>query len=200
MRTDLGLATVLGAEAIGQPGQRRFRVFALASTRTALLWMEKEQLNDLSIALDRVLAQITEGGVLRTVAQAGPGPRPSGLPEDFPTRPTFEFQVGQIRIGYDEGRDLLALIAAPIEILLERGQEPRAIIREDEAISIFFTLEQAQALTSSITLLVSSGRPVCPLCHTPLDGGPHACVKQNGHREVVQVLEEDEEEDLEDDE
>ena len=137
MSTDLGLATVLGAEAIGQPGQRRFRVFAQASTRTALLWMEKEQLNDLAIALDRVLAQITEGGVLRTVAQAGPGPRPSGLPEDFPTRPTFEFQVGQIRIGYDEGRDLLALIAAPIEILLERGQEPRAIIREDEAISIF---------------------------------------------------------------
>ena len=83
---------------------------------------------------------------------------------------------------------------------MERGQEPRAIIREDEAISIFFTLEQAQALTSSITLLVSSGRPVCPLCHTPLDGGPHACVKQNGHREVVQVLEEGEEEDLEDDE
>lgn len=200
MSTDLGLANVLGAEAIGQPGQRRFRVFALAGRRSALLWMEKEQLNDLSIALDRVLAQITEGGVLRTVAQAGPRPEPTGLPANFPGKPSFEFQVGQIRIGYDEGRDLLALIAAPIEILLERGQEPQAIIREDEAISFLFTLEQAHELTSAITTLVSSGRPVCPLCHTPLDDGPHACVKQNGHREVVQVLEEGEEEDLEDDE
>jgi hypothetical protein len=114
------------------------------------------------------------------------------MPANFPGKPSFEFQVGQIRIGYDERRDVLALIAAPIEILLERGEEPRAIIREDEAISFFFTLEQAQGLTGTITTLVSSGRPVCPLCHTPLDGGPHACVKQNGHREVVQVLEEDE--------
>jgi len=36
---------------------------------------------------------------------------------------------------------------------------------------------------------------VCPLCQTPLDGGPHACVKQNGHHEIVQIVEaEDEEE------
>jgi hypothetical protein len=29
----------------------------------------------------------------------------------------------------------------------------------------------------------------------PLDGGPHACVKQNGHHEIVQIVEaEDDEE------
>jgi hypothetical protein len=71
------------------------------------------------------------------------------------------------------------------------------ILREEETLSFRFTLQQAQHLTSSIALLVSSGRPVCPLCRAPLDGGPHACVKQNGHRELVQVLE-DEVEDAED--
>jgi len=35
---------------------------------------------------------------------------------------------------------------------------------------------------------------VCPLCGAPLDGGPHACVKQNGHHEIVQLVEDDEEE------
>jgi uncharacterized repeat protein (TIGR03847 family) len=198
MSTDLGPVNILGADAVGGPGERRFRLYALAGTRSAIMWMEKEQLNTLSLALDRVLAQLTEGNVLRTVAQAGPKPVHEGMPANFPSRPTFEFQVGQIRIGYDEGRTLLALIAAPIEILLERGQEPRAIIREDESVSIFFTMQQAQNLTSSINVLVASGRPVCPLCNTPLDGGPHACVRQNGHKELSQDLVEDEE--LEDEE
>jgi uncharacterized repeat protein (TIGR03847 family) len=198
MSTDLGPVNVIGADAVGEPGQRRFRLYAQAGTRSVIMWMEKEQLNTLSLALDRALAQITDGNVLRTIAQAGSKPAVVGMPANFPGQPTFEFQVGQMRIGYDEGRTLLALIAAPIEILLERGQEPRAIIREDEAVSIFFTMQQTQTLTSSITMLVVSGRPVCPLCNRPLDDGPHTCVQQNGHKEVIQGLVEDDE--LEDEE
>ena len=198
MSTDLGPVDVLGAEAIGQPGQRRFRLFASAGTRSLLLWMEKEQLNTLSLALDRVMAQISEGNILRTMAQAGPPPEAESLPTNFPRHPTVEFQVGQIRIGYDEQHNLLALIASPIEVLLEPGQEPRAIIREEESVSFLFTLRQSQQLTQSITALVAGGRPVCPLCNTPLDGGPHACIRQNGHREVVQELED--EDDMEEEE
>lgn len=194
MSTDLGIVDIVGAEAIGQPGQRRFRLFALSGARSALMWMEKEQLQNLSLALDRVLAQITEGNVLRVIAQAGPRPQPIAMPAHFPNHPSFEFQVGQLRIGYDEDRELLALIASPIELLLERGKEPRAIIREEESISLFFTFEQAQALSSTITTIVAGGRPICPLCHAPLEGGPHACVQQNGHREVITVLEEGNEE------
>ncbi len=132
MSTDLGPVNILGADAVGEPGQRRFRLYAQAGARAVIMWMEKEQLTTLSLALDRALAQITDGNVLRAIAQAGPKPTIEGMPANFPGQPTFEFQVGQIRIAYDEDRTLLALIAAPIEILLERGQEPRAIIREDE--------------------------------------------------------------------
>jgi hypothetical protein len=85
-----------------------------------------------------------------------------------------------------------------MEIRIEAtGEDPRIFLLEEDALSFLFTLEQAHELTRSIAVLVSSGRPVCPLCHTPLDGGPHACVKQNGHREIVQVLEEDDEEEEE---
>src|SRR5579864_5644316 len=185
MSTHLGSVDMLGAEAIGQPGQRRFRLFALASARAIVLWMEKEQLNTLSLALDRVMAQITDGAILRTIAQAAPLPQAEGPPANFPSRPGIEFQVGQIRIGYDEQNNLLALIASPIEILLEPGQEPRAVIRDDESVSFLFTLQQSQQLTQTISSLVTSGRPVCPLCNAPLDDGPHACIRQNGHREVV---------------
>jgi uncharacterized repeat protein (TIGR03847 family) len=197
MSRDLGPVEKVGAEAIGQPGQRRFRLFAVVRDISIALWMEKEQLNNLSIALDRILAQLTEGRILRTEAQASAQPPPEGAPANFPAKPNYEFQVGQLRISYDERRNLLVLISVPLEIVMEPGQEPQVILREEDSLSFRFTLQQAQHLSSSITILVSSGRPVCPLCGTPLDDGPHACAKQNGHRELVQVLE-DEGEDTED--
>jgi uncharacterized repeat protein (TIGR03847 family) len=199
MIRELGPVEIVGAEAIGQPGQRRFRLFALVRDIAVALWMEKEQLNNLSIALDSILAQLTEGRILRTEAQASPFPPPEEAPANFPAKPNYEFQVGQLRISYDEKRNLLVLISVPLEIVMEPGQEPQVVLREEDTLSFRFTLQQAQQLTRAITVLVSSGRPVCPLCRTPLDGGPHACVKQNGHRELVQVLE-DEEEDRGDEE
>ena len=197
MNKDLGPIEIVGAEAVGQPGQRRFRLYAMSHNISAALWMEKEQLNNLSIALDRILAQLTEGRILRTEAQASPTPPPEGAPANFPAKPDFEFQVGQLRISYDEKWNLLVLNSIPLGIVMEPGQEPQVILREEDTLSFRFTLQQARHLTSSIALLVSSGRPVCPLCKAPLDGGPHACVKQNGHRELVQVLE-DEVDDTED--
>jgi uncharacterized repeat protein (TIGR03847 family) len=197
---DLGLAKLVGTDAVGQPGQRRFRLFVLGQrpALSAVMWLEKEQLNNLSLALDRVLAQLSEGRILRTEAQAGPPPRPLEMPATFPKRPDYEFQIGRLLLNYEENRDLLVLIAVPMEIRIEaRGQDPQIFLLEEDALSFLFTLEQAHELTRSIAVLVSSGRPVCPLCHTPLDGGPHACVKQNGHREIVQVLEEDDEEEEE---
>jgi uncharacterized repeat protein (TIGR03847 family) len=197
---DLGLAKLVGADAVGQPGQRRFRLFVLVQrpALSAVMWLEKEQLNNLSLALDRVLAQLSEGSILRTEAQAGPPARPLEMPATFPKRPDYEFQIGRLLLNYEENRDLLVLIAVPMEIRMEaRGQDPRIFLLEEDALSFLFTLEQAHELTRSIAVLLSSGRPVCPLCHTPLDGGPHACVKQNGHREIVQVLEEDDEDEEE---
>ncbi len=197
MSKDLGPIEIVGAEAIGQPGQRRFRLFAMIHDISVALWMEKEQLNNLSIALDRILAQLTEGRILRTEAQASPPAPPRGAPANFSAKPEFEFQVGQLRISYDERRNLLVLTSVPLGIVMEPGQEPQVILRDEDTLSFRFTLEQAKELTSSITILVSGGRPICPLCRMPLDGEPHACVKQNGHRELVQAME-DEVDDSED--
>ncbi len=193
MSRNFGVADVLGAEAIGEPGQRRFRIFVQSARDSALMWMEKEQLNSLSLALDRFLAQVTDGQVLRTEAQAGSRPIAAGIPTDFPTQPTYEFQVGQIKIHYDEGSTRFQLSAVPLQIVMERD-EPQVVMDEDQALSFLFTHRQAQHLSSTIAQVVVSGRPVCPLCRTPLDGSSHACIKQNGHREIVQIAEEDEDE------
>lgn len=193
MSTDLGPVDAIGAEAIGQPGQRRFRLFARSRRGTAFMWMEKEQLNHLSLIIDRFLAQLSEGQVLRTEARPGGlQTNTTHLPAGFPPSPDHDFQVAELRINYDERRSMFQLVAVPLEIIME--PEPLARVNEEDAISLLFTQRQAQALTSTVAALVSAGRPVCPLCGTPLDGSPHACVRQNGHREIVTVLEDDDEE------
>ncbi len=186
MSRELGPITILGADAVGQPGQRRFRLFALG-TRSAVMWMEKEQLNSLSIELDRALAFITEGQVLRTEAKAGGPEAPTHMPTDFPPFPNYEFQAGHMQLQYNQLDNTFRLEVIPLQISREQGQEPEVVLREEDAVILDFTPQQAQDLSSSISAVVVAGRPVCPLCHTPLDGGPHACVKQNGHRQVVSI-------------
>lgn len=86
---------------------------------------------------------------------------------------------------------MFQLVVVPLEIIIQPGQEAMARINEKDAISLLFTQQQAQELTNTITAIVPAGRPVCPLCGTPLDGSPHACVRQNGHREIVPIIEDD---------
>lgn len=193
---ELGTTHVLGAEALGQPGQRRFRLFARTRNASAILWMEKEQLLNLSLVIDRMLTQISEGRILRVEAQAGGlAAVQRDLPSDFPIAPDYDFHAGQLRLSFEGQSEMFNLLAVPFEIEENAQGEPHISLQTDETISLLFTIEQAQQLASRITALVSSGgRPVCPLCHTPLDGGPHACVKQNGHREIIQLVEDEHDE------
>ncbi|GHO43630.1 DUF3090 family protein [Ktedonospora formicarum] len=195
MSIDLGRAEVLGADSVGVPGQRRFRLFVQSGHGSAVMWMEKEHLNTLAQTLERILGVIAEGEVLRLEARPGGLPSPGGMPGEFPLHPTYDFQVGQIKLNFDEHEETFLLSLAPLEIIEEQG-EPRALIREDDAVVFRFTPQAALELSNDIGLVVAAGRPVCPFCHMPLDGGPHACVKQNGHHKITQVelQNEDEEE------
>src|SRR5579863_7285893 len=106
MSANLGTVNILGVEAVGQPGQRRFRLFAGSARGTAIMWMEKEHLINLSLTIDHALAQITEGQILRLEAQVGGYTAPSGMPESFPRKPDHEFQVGQIGLTYEERAEM----------------------------------------------------------------------------------------------
>ena len=111
------------------------------------------------------------------------------MPGEFPTSPDYDLQVGQLRLSFEGDREAFILLAVPFEITEDEQGEPQIELLTDDGLSVLFTIEQAQSLTSRITSLVNAGRPICPLCRTPLDGGPHACVKQNGHREIIQIEE-----------
>ncbi len=181
-RYDFGRVELLDAEAIGKPGQRRFRLFARGHGRAAVLWVEREQLAALGDALDQALAQISGEEVLRPLAQAA-APEAPGAPADFPAHPDVEFQVGQLSLGYDDRENVLLLLAAPIRIIDEEEPGEQGELRDPE-FAARFTRDQANTLSRHIQGILASGRPRCPFCGAPLGPEPHACPKQNGHHPV----------------
>src|SRR5436309_6568603 len=149
MSIELGHVELLGADTVGQPGQRRFYLFAQSWRGSALMWVEKEQLNRLSLTLDKVLAQLTEGQVLRTEAQAGVRPAPASIPGDFPRYPEYDLRQSQMNLSYDQRDEMFSLTIVPVEIVLDASQEPQAFLREEDAVSFLFTQKQAQGLSST---------------------------------------------------
>lgn len=179
---DLGRATLFGAEAIGEPGNRRFRLYARSRRGAASLWLEREQLEALGKAIDQLLAQITTGMLLRSEAQAHTTQVPSA-PATFPEEPDVDFPVGNMQIGYDEADDQIVLRAGPL-VLIERDGELFTPEEPEFLFAVTVTRQQAERASNHIAGILSSGRPRCPFCGKPMQAG-HICDKQNGYHPAV---------------
>ena len=184
MSMHFGTVQVLGTDAVGQPGQRRFRLFLRDGENAAILWMEKEQLSGLAEALDRSLAIVSDGKILKVEASAGEQPEAEPMPGNFPLTPTYEAQVGQMRLNFEEDNELFSLYVVPLNVVMDEDQEPEVVVDDENSILFSFSVRQAQRLANAIPQVLGAGRPICPL-----DGGPHACIKQNGHRHIIRLEE-----------
>jgi hypothetical protein len=87
---DLGPVLGLQAESVGVPGQRTFRIHAHSAQGAARLWLEKEQLQALAVAIEEFLSELP--AARRTL----PGSSAS-LP--FPPQATLEFTIGRLALG-----------------------------------------------------------------------------------------------------
>ncbi|HLZ72506.1 MAG TPA: DUF3090 family protein [Dehalococcoidia bacterium] len=161
---DFGLVEGVGAEAVGQPGQRTFRLVARGSGRYASLWMEKEQLSALGTALQQQIVRLG-----RPALRERPAPLLGG--GDVPARADVDFRCGQLGLGFDEGRSEFVVFAYNAE-----AEEP-----ETAAWSGRLSLAQARALSREIDAVVNAGRPKCPLCGAVMDEPVHICPRANGH-------------------
>jgi uncharacterized repeat protein (TIGR03847 family) len=162
---DFALVDGIGAEAVGPPGQRRFRLIARNGSLYASLWMEKEQLSALGTTIQQQIVRLG-----RPAARDRPAPLLTGA--EVPASPDVEFVSGQIGLGYDEQQQQFVVFAYPAEA------------PEDEAAawSGRFTVPQARSLSREIDRLVNAGRPKCPLCGLVLDApAEHVCPRTNGH-------------------
>jgi uncharacterized repeat protein (TIGR03847 family) len=164
---DFGQASSLDAEAIGPPGQRRFRLTVMHDDDAASLWLEKEQLGALGTAMEQQLVRTD-----RRRMGVEPPIDEGALP--FPLNPGLDVRVAQIALGYDESRSLFRLQASVVDSADNRSA----------SFICSATHQQARRLIGVISRLMSSGRPSCPLCGAIIEG-EHTCPRSNGHVDVA---------------
>ncbi|MCH8161649.1 MAG: DUF3090 family protein [Chloroflexi bacterium] len=162
---DFGRADSIEPEAIGEPGDRRFRIRVMARLESASLWLEKEQVAALALALRRLLEQTK-----RAEEPAEPEPVMGG---SFPEMPDVDFRPSRLGIGHDDQATNISIFA----------YDPEA--GDDENATPTFSCQvsrgQARAFARRAEEIVNAGRPVCVLCGIPLDEDGHKCLRRNGH-------------------
>ena len=161
MTIELGIARGIGAQALGQPGQRTFCLRVLGSgSESVCLWVEKEHLRALGLAIGQLLAQLNY--------EDQPGALGLGL---FPEVAEREFRVGVMGAAFDAaGRTLLLQVS---ELGIDEQEEPTLRVR--------LTLDYCASLAAQIDEIIAGGRPLCPLCDLPIDPSGHVCIRSNGH-------------------
>ncbi|MBI2912228.1 MAG: DUF3090 family protein [Chloroflexi bacterium] len=147
------------AEALGVPGQRRFRLLLDSHVGSAVLWVERQHLESLALAIAQLLAQ----------TQKEPD-QPSD-PGDAVGRFRTEFTVSRLELGHDEAGHRYLLGAEALETPDEATEPVRA----------WATRSQIEALAEEIGAVLAAGRPRCRLCGAPISGDSHPCPRANGH-------------------
>ena len=165
------------AAAVGEPGQRTFYLQARKDEVVVSLLLEKQQVALLSMHIDELLERVG-------TPEEGSDPDELDLEEPLPPA----FRVGQIGLGYDEGRDLVLLQCDEFVAEDEEGEPVEPTASEDLGrVRLWATRAQVYALARRGEQEVASGRPVCPMCGEAMEPEGHFCIRSNGHRKVTRL-------------
>jgi uncharacterized repeat protein (TIGR03847 family) len=163
---ELGGVLQVSPEALGQPGKRTFRILLQSTNASAALWLEKEQLSELALYLQQILASSTTNP--SDVTQ--PELESSGVADKI------DFKVGKMSLAHDTTHNTFLITAYDIE----GPDEDRPIV------SFWLTVRQGHDLAKDALRVCAGGRPYCYLCGRPIDPDGHVCPKANGHLELDQ--------------
>ena len=169
---DFGRTDSIDPEAIGEPGDRRFRIRVMARLESASLWIEKEQIAALALALRRLLEQTKS-----TEEPVEPEPPTGG---SFPEMPDVDFRPSRLGLGHDEQATSISLFAYDQDAAEDDDSTP--------TFSCQISRGQARAFADRAEEIVNAGRPVCVLCGVPIDEQGHKCLRRNGHSDRAASL------------
>ncbi len=153
---------------VGPPGQRMFLLQANQGVSMITLKVEKEQVRVLSTSIIELLEELDEK-YPRNFSKVDE-PLDSDLMLQEPVEPAFA--VGQIGLGYDQEQDLIVLVVQ--EVQFEEDDDPATA-------RFWGTRPQMKVLSEHALEVVEQGRPICPLCDSPMDAEGHFCPRTNGH-------------------
>ena len=160
-RIEFTNVTSIRAEALGEPGQRTFRVVVEDASNSAVIWLEKEQLFQLAMAISQLQAVLPPSD--------DRGQAPAGIYDNGGTGAHVEFKVGKIALGHEGDSNRFVIDAHDVE--------------DDDGptVRIWGGREQLRRFAAESLGVCAAGRPLCPLCAEPVDSSGHRCARTNGH-------------------
>jgi uncharacterized repeat protein (TIGR03847 family) len=144
------------AGAIGEPGDRQFRLEVVDEGRTSAYLIEKLQVAALAEEAQNLLRE-------RGMVGAGLSVSPGDVSPETP----LEFRVGGLQLALDEESGLVTIVLHSTE-------------DDDPPVTCELTLPQLDAFAREALAVVTSGRPACPRCGLAMDPDGHNCPRSNG--------------------
>ena len=160
--------TRLQSEAVGEPGNRTFRILVDSGSSSAVLWLEKEQLFQLALANEQLLATLPEG---QSGSETAPGEN------EAPGLTKLEFKVSKLVLGHDGDTGLFIIDAHDVE----DEEDALATMR------LWASRGQIKEFAEEAIRVCAAGRPLCPLCGRPIDPTGHQCPRLNGHASDIEL-------------
>ena len=157
---ELGGVANIRPEAIGQPGQRTFRILIESGAASVCLWLEKEQLYQLGVYLEEA-TETEEADSIEDIYES----QWSGGVTDL------DFKIGRMSLSHSPATNSFLLIAHD----LSDAEDSEA------KVSFWVAHGQARELAREALRVCAAGRPTCALCGRPIDPEGHNCPRSNGH-------------------
>ncbi len=172
------------AGTVGPPGERTFFLQARGGGRLVSVALEKVQVVLLADKLEELLTEARRR--FATEVPDAAGGAPDNAPLDTPV--DEEFRVGTLGLAFDVESTTVLIEAVAAGEGEDAEDEPGESDDDDEIIDadldrlrVRLTPAATRAFIARARLVVSAGRPPCPLCGQPLDVGGHLCPRHNGY-------------------
>lgn len=164
-RYDLGEVDLLKPVAMGVPGRRTFFLIIGEQEDWVRVWLEKEVLASLALAIDQFLEiylQQHSRFAQKSEKVSSPYETPSGMPAK-------EFEIQQIALRSDPEGATLILSVHFLGLHREESAEVYCQV----------TPAQLKDFSDQAKSICAAGRPRCTLCGNPIDPTGHICPKCN---------------------
>lgn len=159
-RTEFTSVSRLGAEAFGEPGKRTFRIYVESEGGDASVWIEKEHLLQLALAIQQMAANADR--------DAPPPSPPTEL--ETPGYSSVEMRVAKLALGHDARRGMFVIDVHDAED-----------VEDDATLRVWTDPRTLERFSEEALRVCAAGRPLCPLCGRAMDAGGHMCPRVNGH-------------------
>jgi uncharacterized repeat protein (TIGR03847 family) len=149
-------------ETFGEPGNRTFRINADSASSSAKIWLEKEQLTELCLAM----VQMEKENQI-----AANSPDESSLGTEAEGLTNLDFKTNQLSFGHIPETNYFVVDA----------HDPNEDNLESPTVRIWVTREMISPFSNKGLEIVSAGRRICQLCGRPMNVEGHYCERSNGH-------------------